>query len=56
MLILPIKMVSCEEKEFDYIVEFERLDGSRIFVMIPKESEPDDGIFGLNLVTKGHYM
>ena len=57
-----IKIVKVESTDNDYQAEIKRPDGSIVKVLIPREDSPTfasrcvkEGVFGLNLVTEGHY-
>ena len=61
---MMIEIVKVESLDDDYQVEIKRPDGSIVKVLIPREdssglgrcvSKHPNAVFGLNLVTEGHY-
>lgn len=65
MIIMECTLVKSELVTDNYIVTIRRQDGSEVRVMIPREDSASyesrcmeagsSKIFGLNLVTEGHY-
>jgi len=47
-----------EENKMDYIISIKQKDGTEIKIAVPKDKEFWDTKFpyGLNFVTRGHYM
>jgi len=57
-----LKILNTESDDEDYIIELQLPNGLRIKVLIPINKESPygnflekDGVYGLNLITEGHY-